>query len=61
MLNVVCVLAESLQLCLALCSLIDYSLRGSSVNGIFQARMLVWIAMPSYRGSSHPRAQTWVS
>ena len=26
---------------------------GSSVHGIFQARMLEWAAMPSSRGSSH--------
>ena len=61
MLNVVCVLAESLQLCLALCSLIDYSLRGSSVNGIFQARMLVWVAISFSRGSSWPLDQKCIS
>ena len=35
--------------------------RGSSVQGIFQTRILEWVAMPSSRGSSQPRDQTWVS
>ena len=37
---------------------------GSSVHGIFQARILEWVAMPSSRGSSRPRDWTpvsWVS
>ena len=34
---------------------------GSSVHGIFQARILEWVAMPSARGSSPPRDWTWVS
>ena len=34
---------------------------GSFVYGILQARMLEWVAMPSSRGSSRPRDQTWVS
>ena len=29
--------------------------------GILQARMLEWVAMPSFRGSSQPRDQTQVS
>ena len=29
--------------------------------GIFQARILKWVAMPSSRGSSQPRDQTCVS
>ena len=39
----------------------DYSLEGSSVHGILQARILEWVARPSSRGSSKPRGQTWVS
>ena len=39
----------------------DYSLPGSSVFGILQARMLVWVAIPFSRGSSRPTDQTWVS
>ena len=34
---------------------------GSSVHGIFQARILESIAMPFSRGSSQARDQTWVS
>ena len=35
-----------------LCNPKDYRQPGSSVYGIFQARILEWIAMPSSRGSS---------
>ena len=34
--------AKSLQLCPTLCDPMDYSLPGSSVHGIFQARVLEW-------------------
>ena len=53
--------AKSLQLCLTLCDPMVCSLPGSSVHGIFQARMLEWVAMPSSRGSSQSRSQTKVS
>ena len=33
----------------------ECSLPGSSVHGIFQARILEWVAMPFSRGSSWPR------
>ena len=39
----------------------DYSLSGSSVQGIFKGRILEWISMPSSRGSSQPRNQTHIS
>ena len=45
-------LSEVAQLCLTLCDPLDYSLPGSSVREIFQARVLEWAAMPSSRGSS---------
>ena len=48
------------QLCPALCDLRDYGPPGSSVHGIFQARILEWLALPSSRGFSWPRDQTWV-
>ena len=47
--------------CLTLCDPIDYSLPGSSVHGILQARKLEWVAIPFYRGSSQPRDGTQVS
>ena len=37
--------AKSLQSCLTLCDPIDGSLPGSSVHGIFQARVLEWGAV----------------
>ena len=39
----------------------DCSLPASSVDGIFQARVLEWVAISFSRGSSRPRDQTWVS
>ena len=42
--------AKSLQLCLTLCSPMDYSPTASFVHGILQARILEWIAMPSLQG-----------
>ena len=50
-----CVHAKLLQLCLTLCDPIDCSLRGSSVYGTLQARLLEWVALPSSRASSQPR------
>ena len=36
----------------------DCSLTGSSIHGIFQARILEWVAIPFSRGSSWPRKWT---
>ena len=49
-----CVHAKSLQLCPTPCYPMDHSLPGSSVHGIFQAKILEWVAMPSSRRSSRP-------
>ena len=49
------------QLCLTLCDLMDCSPPGSSVHGIFQARILEWVVVSYSRGSSLPRNWTWVS
>ena len=38
-----------------------WSLPGSSVYGILQARILEWVAIFFCRGSSQPRNRTWVS
>ena len=57
----VCVYSKLLHLCLTLCDCMDYSQPGSSVHGISQARMLEWIAMPSFRGSSWLSDRTCVS
>ena len=53
--------SEVAQLCLTLCYPMDYSLPDSSVHGIFQARVLEWVAISFSRGSSWPRDRTWVS
>ena len=44
-----------------LCNPMDYSLPGSSVHGILQARILEWVAMTSSGGSSRPRDWTHIS
>ena len=46
---------------IALCDPVDCSLPGFSAHGIFQARVLEGVAMPSSRGSSQPRDRTQVS
>ena len=49
------------QLCPTLCDPMDCSPSGSSVHGILQARILEWVAISFYRGSSQPKDQTQVS
>ena len=49
------------QLCPTVCDPMDSSWPDFSVHGIFQARVLEWVAMLSSRGSSRPGNQTWVS
>ena len=48
------------QSCPTLCNPKDCRLPGS-VDGILQARILEWAAIPFSRGFSQPRDQTWVS
>ena len=43
------------QLCLTLCDPLDCSPPGSSVHGIFQIRLLEWVAISFSGGSSEPR------
>ena len=52
---------EVTQSCLILWDPMDCSPSGSSVHGIFQARVLEWIAISFSRGSSQPKNQTQVS
>ena len=42
-----CMHAKSLQSCPTLCSSMDCSLPGSSIHGVFHARILEWVAFPS--------------
>ena len=44
-----------------LCGPMDYSLPGFSIRGIFQARVLEWVAISFSRGSSRPGDRTQVS
>ena len=57
----VCVWVLAVQLCPTLWDPMDCNLPASSVHGILQARILEWVAIPFFRGSSRPRDQTWVS
>ena len=53
--------AKLLQLCPTPCDPMDCSSPGSSVHEILQARMLEWVALPSYRRYSKPRDGTHIS
>ena len=53
--------SEVTQSCPTLCDPTESSLSGSSIHGIFQARVLEWIAIAFSRGSSWPRDWTPVS
>ena len=58
----VCACARSVvQSCPTLCNPMDYSLLGSSVHGILQAKILEWVGIPFSRGSSQSRDWTWVT
>ena len=46
------------QSCPTFCNPMDCSLLGSSVHGIFQARILEWVAISYSRGSSRPNQGT---
>ena len=53
--------SEVAQSCLTLCDPMDCSLPGFSVHGIFQARVLEWVAISFSKGSSRLRDCTQVS
>ena len=53
--------SEVAQSCLTLCYRVEYSPPGSSVRGIFEARILEWVAISFSRGSSQPRDRSQVS
>ena len=53
--------SEVAQLCLTLCDPMDCSPPGSSIHGIFQAKVLEWVAISFSRGSFQPRDWTQVS
>ena len=47
--------------CATFCNPMDCSLPGSPVHGISQARILEWVAISFFRGSSRPTDQTHIS
>ena len=56
--------SEVTQSCLTLCDAMDCSLPRSSFHGIFQARVLKWVAISFPRGSSQhiePGSPTWLA
>ena len=53
--------SEVAQSCPTVCNSMDCSLPSSSVHGIFQARVLEWVAISFSRGSSQLRDRTQVS
>ena len=57
-LSIVCVVCLVAQSCLTLCNPVDCSPPGSSVHGIFQARILELVAISSFRESSWSRDRT---
>ena len=54
-------ISEVAQSCLTFCNPMNSSLPGFFVHGMFQARILEWVAIPFSRKSSRPRDQTRVS
>ena len=55
------IVAVELLSCLTLCDPMDYSLPGFSLLGIFQARILEWVAISFSKGFSWPRDGSRVS
>ena len=53
--------AKSLPSCPTLCDTMDCSVPGSFIHGVFQTRILEWVAMPSSRGSSQSSDRTCIS
>ena len=53
--------AKWIQWCPTLCNPMDCSPPGSSLHGVFQARILGWVAISFSRGSSQPRNRTHIS
>ena len=49
------------QSCLTPCNPLSCSPPGSSIHEVFQARIVEWVAISYFRGSSSPRDQTQVS
>ena len=61
MLYILCMCTQLLQSCPTVCDPMDYSPPGPLSMGFLLARILEWLAMPSFRGSSWPRGRTCIS
>ena len=57
----VAIIVQVTQSCPTLCDPVHYSPPGSSVDGIFWARIVEWVAISSSRGFSQSKDQTQVS
>ena len=57
----VCSFSHSVMTLYTLCNTMDCSLPGSSVRGIFQARILEWVAISYSSGSYQSRDRTHIS
>ena len=55
-----CMYAKLLQSCQILCDFMGGRPPGLPVHGILQARILEWVAMPSFRESCQPRDRTCI-
>ena len=53
-----CMPCSIASVCPTLCDPMDYSPPGSSVHGIFQARILEWVAMSSSRDLFHSEVES---
>ena len=53
-----CCCCSVAQTCTTFCDPMDCSPPDSSIHGILQARVLEWLVIPSFRGSSQPRDGT---
>ena len=55
-----CMCSKSIQLCQTLCDCMVTAHQAPLFMGILWARVQAWVAMPSSRGSSQPRDQTYI-
>ena len=50
----------SAQSCPTLYNSMNHGMPSSSVPGVLQVRILEWVVMPSFRGSSQPTGRTLI-
>ena len=52
--------SEAAQLYLTLCDPMNYNLPGYPIHGIFQARVLEWVAISFSRSKGMGERQSWI-